>query len=668
VRSDRVPALDGVRAVAVSAVLAFHGGVAWLRGGFLGVDAFFVLSGYLITTLLLAEWRRRGGLDLGGFWARRARRLLPTLVVLLIVVVAVNRIALPAQERALLRGDGLATVAYLANWRMISRGTDYFARASAPSPLQHAWSLAIEEQFYLLWPVALVVLLRWPPVRRHPLAGVLAVAVSGAAASVIAGAVLWHGMGEVNRVYFGSDTRAVSLLTGCALAAVLGATTTARIQCAGRGPRWMFHAVALAGAGVYAWALTHADGTDPLLYRGGLLLVALSTAAVLAHAVVVPRSLTARLLSLPPLPAIGRISYGLYLWHWPMFGWLNAERTGLAGARLLGVRCLATLLVAGASYLLVEQPVRGGSRPLRHRTVLAAATAALAATAVSVVALTAVGAQPPRAPTMAVPSGRVNSLTTAEPTAASTAPPLGAPMSWAPEPTSTRAIPRHHVPGTPVTVDVFGDSIAQSLVNYLPHQPGTRISDHTMLGCGIALGSPYHYLGAVTQDPDSCARWPAVLEQAVTKEDPDVVLILVGRWETMDRVHRGRWTHIGDPSYDDYLCGELDRAVGIATAHGATVVLATEPYNLRAERPDGGLWPEDEPARVDKWNTLLRQVAAGHPDTVRVVDFGARLCPAGRYTATVDGVSVRSDGVHLTQEGVHWLAPWLLSQLVAAAQ
>jgi hypothetical protein len=189
-----------------------------------------------------------------------------------------------------------------------------------------------------------------------------------------------------------------------------------------------------------------------------------------------------------------------------------------------------------------------------------------------------------------------------------------------------------------------------------------------MLGCGIALGSPYRYLGAVTQDPDNCARWPAVFEQAIRKEDPDVVLILVGRWETMDRVHRGRWTHIGDPSYDYYLCGELDRAVGIAAAHGATVVLATEPYNLRAERPDGGLWPEDEQARVDKWNTLLRQVAAGHPDTVQVVDFGARLCPAGRYTTTVDGVSVRSDGVHLTQEGVHWLAPWLLSQLVAAAQ
>jgi hypothetical protein len=149
--------------------------------------------------------------------------------------------------------------------------------------------------------------------------------------------------------------------------------------------------------------------------------------------------------------------------------------------------------------------------------------------------------------------------------------------------------------------------------------------------------------------------------------DPDVVVILVGRWETMDRVHDGRWTQLGDPAFDDYLGGQLTQAVNIASARGATVVFATEPYNRRGERPDGGLWPEDEPARVDRWNALLHQVAAQHPATVRMLDLGARLCPRGEFAWQVNGVRVRSDGVHLTPDGVRWLTPWLMPQLVAAA-
>ncbi|MFD0823325.1 acyltransferase family protein, partial [Micromonospora zhanjiangensis] len=163
------PALDGLRALAVAAVLAFHGGVAALPGGFLGVDAFFVLSGFLITSLLLAEHRATGRLDLVAFWGRRVRRLLPALLVVLVVALLVSRRLLPATEIGALRWDALAALGYVANWRMADRDGDYFAATGSPSPLQHTWSLGIEEQFYLLWPVLVAVLLGWAAGRgdRH---------------------------------------------------------------------------------------------------------------------------------------------------------------------------------------------------------------------------------------------------------------------------------------------------------------------------------------------------------------------------------------------------------------------------------------------------------------------------------------------------------------------
>jgi peptidoglycan/LPS O-acetylase OafA/YrhL len=628
------------------AVLCFHGGVQWFGGGFLGVDAFFVLSGYLITMLLLQEWGRDHRLDLGAFWARRARRLLPALMLLVAVVGTVSRFTLASEELRLLRGDALAALGYLANWRMMLRGTDYFTATAAPSPLQHTWSLGIEEQFYVLWPLVVLALLRWPPLPRRPYAGVAAAALLGAVTATAAGWTLAASGADLNRLYFGSDTRAVSVLIGCALAAVLAAHPRATPTF----PRLLGFA-ALGGALLTGWMWTHIDGADPRLYQGRLTLAALSVAAVLAHVVFSPRSLTARLLSLPPLPALGRISYGVYLWHWPLFGWLDAERTGLGGQQLFAVRCLATLVVATISYLCLERPLLHTSRwPLRRpRPALVSAVTALLVTAAGTVVVTNAGGQLRSSLTPAPAVAQAGSM-----------PPVATPSAPAASPA-----PAHHPRGSPLTVAVFGDSIAWSLVRYFPAQPDVTIYDHTSLGCGIALGGPYRYFGAVQHPRPECSNWPSVLEQAVSTEDPDVVMILVGRWETMDRVHNGEWTQLGDPSFDGYLRGELDRAVTLAAAHGATVVLCTEPYNRRGERPDGGLWPEDQPERVDRWNTLLREVAAAHIGTVRVVDFGGRLSPEGRFTRYVDGVKVRSDGVHLTPSGVRWLAPWLVTQLTA---
>ena len=224
--------------------------------------------------------------------------------------------------------------------------------------------------------------------------------------------------------------------------------------------------------------------------------------------------------------------------------------------------------------------------------------------------------------------------------------------------------PRLVVESDPTRLLLFGDSVAWSLVTYLPAHPGLDIRNRTILACGVARAGPYRYFGRTypAVGPD-CRDWPQLWRRAISADDPDVAVILVGRWETMDRMYERQWRSVGDPVFDAYLRSQLELAIATAGAHGARVVLATEPYNRRGERLDGSLYPEDEPRRVTAWNALLRDVAADHPE-VRVLDLGARVSPEGRFTWTAGGVQVRSDGLHLTPSGVQdWIAPWLLPRL-----
>jgi len=365
-------------------VLLFHAGVSWLPGGWLGVDVFFVLSGYLITSLLLAEHAGEGRIRLGRFWARRVRRLLPALLLTITAVLACARWLVAPEERPLLRGDALAALAYVANWRMIDRGTGYVALTAAPSPLQNTWSLAIEEQFYLLWPLVVagaftLATLRAPrrtapgdrpgPAARRGAGlarrwlGLLAAA--GAIASAVAMAVT-AGADEPGATYYGSGTRCFGLLAGCTLAVLLHrrarADATRRAAAAGAGA--IATVVAL---GVLVLACARLRDSERALYHGGLALVVLAVAVLIARVETRPDGVAARLLAVPPLAAVGRISYGLYLWHWPTFLLLDAERTGLDGVGLAAVRIAATAALASVSYVVVEQPIRTGRWPLRIR-------------------------------------------------------------------------------------------------------------------------------------------------------------------------------------------------------------------------------------------------------------------------------------------------------------
>jgi peptidoglycan/LPS O-acetylase OafA/YrhL len=333
--------------------MAFHLGFGWASGGFLGVDLFFVLSGFLITSLLIEERCFTDRIRLGAFWGRRARRLLPALflVVLAIAVfvVIMGRTSAPslgaAKSLSVLRGDALSTLFYFANWHTI------FV-SQLLSPLSHTWSLAIEEQFYLVWPIFIVILFKTCP-RRWRRVG-LGLCVVGALASATEMAVLIHPNNSgFDRIYYGTDTRAFALLAGAAVAMV-----AANRPQPGPKVRSLLHVVSpFAGLCVVVCWMTAAQHSG-WLFRGGFLVYALLVAVVIADVRQFEPGRLARLLSFRSLCWIGTISYGLYLWHWPIIFYLNETRTGLSGVGLALTRVAVTFVVATASYYLVERPIR----------------------------------------------------------------------------------------------------------------------------------------------------------------------------------------------------------------------------------------------------------------------------------------------------------------------
>jgi len=349
------PGIDGLRALAVAAVVAYHAEATWLPAGFLGVDVFFVISGYLICSLILAEHDETGRVLLGAFWRRRARRLLPALFALLAgVTVAAIAVAPDAVSR--LRGDVLAALAYVSNWWQIVGDQSYFDSFGRPPLLRHLWSLAVEEQFYVVFPVAMAVGLR--VFGRHR-GALVASAVGLGGASALLMAAMFSPGDDPSRVYYGTDTRAVGLFAGVALAAVW---PPGRLRASvRRSAQVVLDGLGLAAVVALVALMATLGDASPGLYRGGFALTAIASAvaiAVAAH----PASRFGKLLSREPFQWIGTRSYAIYLWHWPVFMVTRPDLdVSLRGVPLLGLRLAATGLLAEASWRLVEQPVRSGA-------------------------------------------------------------------------------------------------------------------------------------------------------------------------------------------------------------------------------------------------------------------------------------------------------------------
>jgi peptidoglycan/LPS O-acetylase OafA/YrhL len=585
--------------VAVLAVVLYHFGVSWAPGGFIGVDVFFVLSGYLITTLLLLEHDRTGGIALRSFWGRRARRLLPALIVTLVGVSAYSAFVATAPERSTLRGDELASLFYVANWHFIVSHASYFQAFGPASPLRHMWSLAIEEQWYLVWPVVVALCLRVSRRRLCATSVVLLVVSAGLAFA------LYHPLGDPSRVYFGTDTRAQALLVGAVLAFIVPRL------------RGRTHLVGWLGLAAVAVLVAELHDSSAHLYRGGLTVVALVAAALVAGATSDRRTPLVRVLEWSPLVALGTISYGVYLFHWPVALWLTSARTGQHGVALFALRSGVTLLVAVLSFLLIEQPVR------QHRW---------------------------RVPRFAVPVaiGSVAALVLVSTAGAE---------SWASyygvRGRNTKAID----PRLP-TVLIVGDSVGFTLgFNVYGRQStaGANWRTSAMIGCGIMEGDPI-VNGRRGAPPAVCGHETSTWSEAVKRYHPDLVLGVFGRWEVDDHVLAAVVRHPGDPAFNAVLRADVDRAKRVLSAGGAKVVFLDVPcYGETAPGQAQG-----QMSRVDAVNRVFAS-------SVPLVHWSAFLCPGGRYLDKRHGVVVRKDGTHFDIPGAIVTWNWLGPQIVRLA-
>ncbi|MCU1430879.1 MAG: hypothetical protein JWL83_4879 [Actinomycetia bacterium] len=628
------PALDGLRALAVLAVIGYHLNLSWAKGGYLGVDTFFVLSGYLITSLLLGEHRAGGGIDLAAFWGRRARRLLPAVLLVVLGVALYAATWASADQFETLRKDGWATLAYVANWRLISAHQSYFDLFSAPSPLRHMWSLAIEEQFYLFWPLVVFLVMGSGRGRRSLLT---VVTVGGIVASSTWMAV-HYSVADPSRTYYGTDTRAHSLLVGCLLAlflerrAAFSPRMQARVQAMG----------VVAGIGLLV-ALYSISDTNRAMYHGGFLLYAVGVAVVVTAAVQTTWSPLRSVLSFEPLRWIGTISYGLYLWHWPAIVILTPSRMHVHGDALRLVQVAATFAVASASFYLVERPIRYGTLP--NRAVLVSAPAALV-----VVGIVLAGAT-------------VGAKTTFDATATITAPTT---TTTVPGATTTTA-----KPGAPraMTIAVVGDSVAGTIVWGLDDVvKGTpvHIVSSAYPGCGVAAGLVVDQSGKPFPWSKPCfENVPHVHEEMIAQQHPSVVL-WSSSWELSDRMDQATNTVLkfGSKADDVDLLTSIDAAAKRLTSGGAHLVILTVPPRAPSDaKPADG-----QDGSYDHYNRLLREYASAHPATVSVLDIVPFVCPGGPpCPAKVRGVTLRPDGGHFTHETAPIIARWLLPKLIADA-
>ncbi len=673
-----------MRGLAVLAVLLYHGGVTWANGGFLGVELFFVLSGFLITSLLVAEWSESDTIALAGFWSRRARRLLPALFCLVSAIGVYYALAGPTKEVPGLEGDGVSTLLYVGNWHQIAVGASYFAATGPVSPLEHTWSLAIEEQFYILWPLLLLAVLGTARRRsfseRRSLWVLFAVSLLGALASAVETALLFRGGHGLDRVYYGTDTRAMGLLVGASFAIGLAITRRRTPVPDGRSRRAVERALSLGSVAALAAVLVmvhFADGSMHWLYPYGF--VGIDGAAVLLIAVAVrrPEWPAARLLSVRPLRSLGMISYGVYLWHFPLFLWLDSDSAGLSGTPLLALRLAVTLGVSTVSYVVIEQPIRRRRRPtwLVRGLAPVAAGGAVAAILLASAAQSLPGGIPTAAALPGPPPklrGAASPCTvTLKDSAQEGLAPLGASQEAKFE---YAALGEHLLKWSgagsktfntcpPKRVLLVGDSLAFTLgVPMLGNEDGygIELADAGILGCAFTTEGQLNLNGAWVSQDAGCPTALSLWAQEARGLRAQAVVVELGYRDEFDWRVDGHVVHLGQPAFEAYVQRQINRFVEVLGRGGVKILFLSVPYTHPPDLPDGSPAPAASASRHALINSMLEAAARRDPGNARVLDIDRTVSPGRHYNSKVNGQLCRFDGVHFSIYCSELLEPRIL--------
>lgn len=618
--APRIKSLDGLRGIAIAGVVAFHTGV--LRGGFLGVDLFFVLSGYLITGILLRELASTGSVSLKQFWTRRARRLVPAVIVLVLAAQLYARTRAAPSELSVLNGQSVAAMIYASNWFNILFDVGYWSVGKSDSPLNHLWSLAIEEQFYIVFPLLLLLLCSVAKVGVRVFAWIC---VLMAVASATLTPVMIQ-LFNADRAYFGTDTRAAAILIGAALAAFTTHRGTSVVEKvaqsqgtnAGSGSS---RAAVVAGmlavpasiVIVALWAVL--DTGLSQLYLGGLALHSFCSAAVIAAVVITPHSAFARALEWRPLVWLGERSYSLYLWHWPLIVVVTPAVTGLHGVAHYAVVAIAIAVATIISYELIEHPIRY-SKLSGIRLVTMLATPAL----------------------LVVASATL----------------------WQPAPPpqfGTNALITQGSGG--IRLMLVGDSWARNLGIALAKIDSTHRMSILNLGkggCGIADAKVER--SATKGDfetPFDCLLWHETWRNTVQQVRPEIALLNVGNWDQapQDFDGTGQFVNACHPLFAERYSKRLDEAVTILGERGAQVFVLTIRDN------DGRAGSEP-----DCMNQLLRGVVTRHASTgVKLLDQYAQLCANHVCPATDNGEPIYDATGHLGGKAQERIAIWVWNSI-----
>ena len=635
------PSLDGIRAFSVIAVMLYHADIAWLPGGFLGVEVFFVVSGFLITSLLIEEHESTRRIDLKQFWIRRARRLLPALFVMLSATAVC--VAFFAKDSAPdFRRDVLPSLGYFSNWWQIyAVDTPYFAASSLPV-LRHLWSLAVEEQWYLIWPLLFTVVFgaKW---MRPRISGALLITCSAAIMFTTALRFVQDNETRTNFLYLSTITRSSGLLLGAAVA------FTWRPWRKNSLPSWwrssISDAFAITSIAVIGVLMATVHVADQRLYQGGLAATTVASAVIVAVVMRPNGQFVKKFFSQDLFVEIGRRSYGLYLWHWPIFVVAHARDS----SNRLAVALALTIIINEFVYQFVEIPTRHGAlgnwwhnRPqlsAMHRRlpvfIAAVVVASLGITGVKVVGI--------EARDLSIDTSTANVIF-AVPTTVASASSLPAASTTT---TTIAKLPRRLV--------IVGDSQAHSLAINKPSgiEKTFVVTDGSIDGCGIydrgvGVGGTN---GNFRRNFANCVGFEKSWTKSATKAQADVALVVLGAWEVLDLKINSFTLVVNTPPADTMFRTQMKRGIDALRATGATVALL-EVACMRPVDSKGGPVPalpqRGDDTRTRHLNDLLREIAAPEDDGVFFVSGPKQWCSDSEISTSL---SYRWDGVHAYKPG-----------------